>query len=25
LTLVVGDDTIALGPAMTQRMFVASA
>ena len=24
LTLVVGDDTIALGPAMTQRMFVAS-
>ncbi len=25
LTLVVGDTTIALGPAMTQRMFVASA
>ena len=25
LTLVVGDATIALGPAMTQRMFVASA
>jgi DtxR family transcriptional regulator, Mn-dependent transcriptional regulator len=25
LTLVVGEDTIALGPAMTQRMFVASA
>ena len=25
LTLVGGDDTIALGPAMTQRMFVASA
>ena len=25
LPLVVGDDTIALGPAMTQRMFVASA
>jgi len=25
LTLAVGDDTIALGPAMTQRMFVASA
>ena len=25
LTLVVGETTIALGPAMTQRMFVASA
>ena len=25
LTLLVGEDTIALGPAMTQRMFVASA
>jgi DtxR family Mn-dependent transcriptional regulator len=25
LTLVVGDDTIALGPAMTERMFVATA
>ncbi len=25
LTLVVGDDTIALGPAMSERMFVASA
>ncbi len=25
LTLVVGEDTIALGPAMTQRMYVASA
>jgi DtxR family Mn-dependent transcriptional regulator len=25
LTLLVGDDTIALGPAMTERMFVASA
>jgi DtxR family Mn-dependent transcriptional regulator len=25
LTLVVGDDTIALGPAMTERMFVAPA
>lgn len=25
LTLVVGEDTIALGPAMTQRMYVATA